>query len=32
MTNDNLRKVKQLIKKQPWSDGILLKIQKLIDN
>ncbi|OCG77381.1 hypothetical protein A9G42_05605 [Gilliamella sp. Nev6-6] len=32
MTNDNLRKVHDLIQKKPWDDDILLKIQRLIDN
>lgn len=31
MTNDNLRKVHELIQNKPWGDDILEQIQALID-
>ena len=31
MTNDNLRKVHELIQNKPWADDILEQIQALID-
>lgn len=31
MTNDNLRKVHELIQNKPWVDDILEQIQALID-